>query len=281
MFVNSLKISLFCRKAFEMFLDKEEPVCCYFDNLLKFSDEVLHFVSTRKYHHHENFSISLNGYLTDEEVISNRKLLASKFGIDIKNLVFARQIHGNVVEHISSMEKGRGVVETLESCLGSDGMMTQDRGICLVIKTADCVPLLFFDPVKKVIAAAHAGWKGTLMKIGARVIEEFQNIYLSKPEDIFVGIGPSIGPCCYEIGNDVASKVKEVFSDTEGILLKTSHFSRYVFDLWEANRRILIEKGVQPQNIELSGFCTRCHSHLFFSARAGDKGRMGSFIMLR
>ena len=264
-----------------MLIDKDEPICCYFENLSRFDGEILHFVSTRRFLKDQQFSISFNGSLSKDRVRVNRKVLFSKFGLDVSSSVFTTQVHGNKVERVSIKEKGRGVNEVLKTCLGSDGMITQHQEICLVIQMADCVPLLFFDPIKKVIATAHAGWRGTVMKIGAKVIEEFRNVYDSDPADILAGIGPSIGPCCYEVGNEVISKVEEAFRDTKGILLNHPKFSRPVFDLWEANRRILIEKGINPRNIEMANLCTRCHSDMFFSARAGDEGRFGSFIMLK
>ena len=142
-----------------MLIDKDEPICCYFENLSRFDGEILHFVSTRRFLKDQQFSISFNGSLSKDRVRVNRKVLFSKFGLDVSSSVFTTQVLRNKVEPISITEKGRCVNHGLNTCLGSDGIITQHQEICLFIQMAVCVSLLFFYPIKKFIAPAHAGWR--------------------------------------------------------------------------------------------------------------------------
>jgi len=256
-----------------------------FDILTPFDKQIVHFVSTRNnsfLQSAENyFTIGLNGVIENEIVLSNRKQLAEQLEFSPASFVFASQVHGNRVAIVRDEDRGKGAFDRSSYLCDVDAMVTNKNGICLVTQAADCVPILFFDPVKKAIGAAHAGWKGTIAKISAEVVKAFIVEFGSNPSDIVVGIGPSIGSCCYEVGEEVVAMVKDAFTTTEGLISVNTKFSKPVFDLWEANRRTLTEVGIKPENIELTGLCTKCQNDLFFSARAGDKGRFGAFIMLK
>jgi polyphenol oxidase len=141
---------------------------------------------------------------------------------------------------------------------------------------ADCVPLLLFDPVKKVVAVIHAGWRGTVQHITSNTIKVMIDRFGSNPADILAGIGPSIGPCCYEVGEEVKAVVHESFGTTEGYLVSQPHSEKPYFDLWYANQKQLIELGLKPENIETSQICTKCNHRMFYSSRA-DKGVTGRF----
>ena len=157
---------------------------------------------------------------------------------------------------------------------------------------ADCPPLVLFDPVQKVAATVHSGWRGTVGKIGLAVVATMTQKYSCQPTDILAGIGPSIGPCCYAVGEPVLSQVGEAFGKSaaydENPLLQNRDGSWY-FDLWAANRLLLLEAGLLPSHIEVSQFCTRCHADLFFSYRAiGEAqrnaegyGLFGSIVALK
>ncbi|MBC7333265.1 MAG: laccase domain-containing protein, partial [Actinobacteria bacterium] len=143
-----------------------------------------------------------------------------------------------------------------------------------MVLQADCVPLFFYDPSRKVVGIAHAGWSGTAKRIVKNVIKVMIEQYCCLPENILVGIGPSIGPCCYEVGLEVAKKISPV-------LIKGS---KYFVDLWQANKVQLLSSGVAEENIEVAELCTRCNSHIFFSARAANgnrTGRFGAGIMIK
>lgn len=256
-----------------------------FDNLLSFDDSVLHFLTTRNQMlppSEENyFTIGLNGIVDNQTVLLNRKQIAEQFNFPSNSYVFASQVHGNRVAIVNDEDRGKGAFNRESYLCDVDAMITDRKGICLVTQAADCVPILFFDPIKKIIGAAHAGWKGTVSKIPSEMIKTFASEFNSNPADIVVGIGPSIGSCCYEVGVEVVELVREAFGTTDGLILENYKFTKPVFDLWEANRRTLVESGIKPENIELAGLCTKCHSNFFFSARTGDKGRFGAGIILK
>lgn len=256
-----------------------------FENLLPFKDSIEHFVTTRNGvlppSKQNYFTIGLNGIVDNQTVLSNRKLIAKQFNFSPDSFVFASQVHGNRIAVVTENEKGRGAFDRESYLCDVDAMVTNQKGICIFTQAADCVPILFFDPVKKVIGAAHAGWKGTVAKIPVEMVKTFVSEYSLNPSDIMVGIGPSIGSCCYEVGSEVVDMVENAFGSKEGLIFENEKFSKPVFDLWKANRWSLIEAGIKPENIELAGLCTKCNSNFFFSARTGDKGRFGAGIMIK
>jgi hypothetical protein len=146
-----------------------------------------------------------------------------------------------------------------------------------MVRVADCIPVLFFDPVQKVIGIAHAGWRGTVKEIAAKTAEVIVSRYNSDPARILVGIGPGIGPCCYEVDERVSSLFTKGFSSGEQLI--TERNGKQYLDLWEANRRQLLNTGIREENIELAGLCTACHPQTFFSHRR-EKGRTGRFAAL-
>jgi len=256
-----------------------------FEWLLPYKESILHFVTTRNHalppSTSNQFTIGLNGVVENEKVLENRKALAEQFGFSNSSYVFAVQVHGNGVAVVREEDRGKGAFDRSTYLCDIDAMVTNVPGICLVTQAADCVPILFFDPVNKVIGAAHAGWKGTVAKIPGEVIKTMQSEYGSNPSDLIVGVGPSIGLCCYEVGDEVVQLVKSTFGTTNGLIVKSESSGNSIFNLWETNRRVLVEAGVKQENIELSGLCTKCHNNFFFSARAGDKGRFGAGIMIK
>ncbi len=225
----------------------------------KFGKGVISFISTKS-------AGNIGFHCGDErsKVAANRKALVKAVGFKIDKLVTARQVHGNKVAVVNSRSAGKEV-------RGADALVTKTSGLCVMVRTADCVPLLFYDPVKKVIGAAHAGWRGTSLKIAQKTVQAMVRLG-SKPKDIKVGIGPSIGPCCYEVKKDVAV----IFP------LYICKGNRYFVDLKRENKDQLIEAGVPKSNIEVSGICTKDNCKTFFSSRAsnGLTGRFGAGIMI-
>jgi len=154
--------------------------------------------------------------------------------------------------------------------------VTNAPGICLVVLVADCVPMLFFDPVKRAIGVAHAGWKGTLQFIAQKTVRAMEKAFGSLAEDIVVGVGPSIGPCCYKVGPDIISQVEIIFYTKKEYILNESKSGEGYFDLWKANLTQLLQTGIERKNIEMSRMCT-CHNpDVFFSYRH-QKGSTGRF----
>jgi YfiH family protein len=163
----------------------------------------------------------------------------------------------------------------------ADAMVTNMQGVCPVVLTADCVPVLFYDPVGKVAGVAHAGWRGTLKHIVSVTVKAMAVHFGSRPGDILAGIGPSIGPCCYEVREEVLEATEKAYGSRDGFIRRNSG-GRWHFDLWYANRFELVSAGIQPGNIGEMGKCTKCNDHTFFSSRAsgGNTGRSGAGIWL-
>jgi hypothetical protein len=188
-------------------------------------------------------------------------------------LVFPRQTHTNCVADISNIPES-DIKET-------DALVTNKKEICLCVQTADCVPVLLFDPVNNVIAAIHAGWRGTVKKIVEIAVQKMVKNYGSSPKKILAAIGPSISPDIYEIGDEVVREVKKSIPNSELSLFKTNS-GKYHLNLWEANRQLLIKNKLQEKNIEILGECSYSKPSLYFSARKEglQTGRMVSGIML-
>lgn len=209
-----------------------------------------------------------------EIFLNARKSLAEKLGIEADQLVFPRQEHTNCIAEINQ-------IPDIE-IKATDALITNKRGICLCVQTADCVPILLFDPVKQVIAAVHAGWRGTVKKIVASTIDQMISNYHSNPKDILAAIGPSISPEVYEVGDEVVAEARKSLPEPEKALILNIS-GKYHFNLWEANRQLLVSTGILKQSIEISGECSFSNPNKYFSARRdGIKtGRMVSGIMIK
>jgi YfiH family protein len=252
----------------------------FFENLSS-HNSLFHAVSTRiggvSREPFESFNLGLNTEDTYENILSNHMALSKALRFDLQTLTSSHQVHGN---NIISVEKkpDKRTPFTLEHTFnGFDSLVTDQPGITLMVRVADCIPIIFFDTVKKVLAVVHAGWKGTLGEIAAKTVKEMVNRYSSRACDIKAGIGPSIGPCCYYVQKYVADLYYNKFSDAEIFIKKEKN--GFFIDLWEANRLQLIMQGCREENIEISALCTSCNSHLFFSNRR-EQGKTGRFGLL-
>lgn len=166
----------------------------------------------------------------------------------------------------------------------ADAILTDQPGVNLFMRFADCVPILLFDPIRRVIGLAHAGWKGTVLRTAAYAVIRMREVYGSLPADIMAVIGPSIGQHHYEVGAVVESEVRRAFGAESSKVLRSSNGkneSGFQFDLWRANQLVLEQVGVQQ--IEITGLCTACHLSDWYSHRAegGNTGRFGALIALR
>lgn len=203
----------------------------------------------------------------------NREQLAKKLGIEVSQLVFPRQTHSDCVAEIDGIPDCE-ITET-------DALVTNLKGICICVQTADCVPILLFDPEKVVIAAVHAGWRGTVKNIVNAAIQKMSANFGSNPANIIAAIGPSISPLIYEVGDEVTEAVWHSIPNAEKAILLKSIGKNHV-DLWEANRQVLLSAGVPPENIEILGECSFSENDKYFSARkeGSETGRMVSGIMI-
>lgn len=216
-------------------------------------------------------------------VIANRERLAEKAGLPLDTWVAGEQVHGSDVTVVTEEMRGRGARE-LDSMLPStDALITDVPGITLTTYAADCVPILFADEDKGAIGVAHAGWKGTVAKIAGKTVRALVDTYGTNPSSVRVRIGPSIGPCCYEVDERVADAVREAFPSRSEKLLTANENGRWQLDLWRANVEALLEAGVWPEHIERMDACTSCRNDLYFSYRkeGGKTGRLAGLIALQ
>ena len=271
---------------------------------------VRHLFSTREGGVSEGIYAAMNLSYTrgdrKEAVDENYRLIAACLESSTADMVCSDQTHTDHIRVVSAADRGKGVTRP-KDYRDVDGLITQERGIVLCTFFADCVPLFFVDPVKKAIGLSHSGWRGTVQKIGKRTVEEMGKAFGSDPKDIHAAIGPSICQDCYEVSEDVIGEFRQAFSetakeekrargerDTEYSGSRSEARERvrpfwiptkpgkYQLDLWEANRRVLLEAGIPSGQIEVTDLCTCCNPELLFSHRAsrGKRGNLGAFMKL-
>ncbi len=237
----------------------------------------------------------------------NYRRIAKSIGFDVNSVVVSFQVHKTNILAVDEKDCGKGLFVPRDFD-EIDGLITNRPNVTLVTKYADCVPLYFVDPIKKAIGLSHAGWRGTVGKIGAVTVDEMKKHYGCKPSDLVAVVGPSIGKECYEIGEETANEFKKVFSEeqlnnilfpldiyTTGTLSKSNLTSqncfdnnlsagngKYLCDLWAANRAVLLDAGLLEENIHISGVCTSCHCELLFSHRKtqGKRGSLAAFLSM-
>lgn len=212
-----------------------------------------------------------------EAVAENCRRMARALGVEVEDFTYTQQTHTTNVAVVKAEDKGKRFAET-------DGMVTDVPGICLVTFYADCVPLYFVDPVKKVIGLSHSGWRGTVGKMGKVTVEKMTEEYGCKPEDILAAIGPSICQDCYEVSEDVIERFKENFDEILwSKLFYKKENGKYQLDLWEANHQIFLEAGILEEHLAVTNVCTHCNPEVLFSHRTtGNKrGNVSAFLALK
>ena len=201
-----------------------------------------------------------------QRVARNRRLVAGALEAD--ELVFVRQVHGHHVQVIDDSPAGDG-----GALPEADAMLTDRGGKFLVVQVADCQPILMHDPVRRVVANVHCGWRGSLADVAGRTVTALRQRFGCAPQDLLVGIGPSLGPCCAEFVNfrtEIPSRLWGYRRDTVR------------FDFWAVTRDQLVAAGVRAEHIEISGLCTRCDAERFFSYRTRKRtGRFPAVIGLK
>jgi YfiH family protein len=257
-----------------------------FENLLARS-EMGHFITTRKGGHSDppfgSLNLSFNVGDDPQKVLRNRQLLAETLGVSLGAFTAAKQIHDAQVKIVTSPLQGRGSMDHRSAIDGVDAMITRAPDVCLMILLADCVPIVLYDPARRAVGVVHAGWKGTLQFIAEKTVKTLEEAFDSSPQDMVAGIGPSIGPCCYEVGPEVVSQIKALFGADHDYVLRMSSGGRGYFDLWTANLRQLVQAGIPKENIEVAETCTCHHLGDFFSHRCerGKTGRFGVGVFIR
>lgn len=199
-------------------------------------------------------------------VTENHRRICRALDVDVTFVANGYQVHGASVALIGPGDRGRVRPAT-------DILLTDQPDIPLMQRFADCTSLLLYDPVRRALGLAHAGWRGTVQGVALEAVRAMTEAFGSRPADIVAGVGPSIGPCCYEIGPEVAAQVRDAFREGARWLLSQANGAIHL-DLWAANRRQLQAAGVGQ--VEMAGLCTACHTKEFFSHRA-ERGRTGRF----
>jgi hypothetical protein len=202
--------------------------------------------------------------------------------VDPAHFTAAKQVHGGNVSLVGEAELGRGARSHDEAIPSTDALITRLVGVPLGIFTADCTPIFLYDPETPAVGLVHAGWRGTAKSILRKTVEKMRGEFGSRPEDVWASVGPSIGPCCYEVGADVFDEFAEEFDYAESLFKKTSR-DKWHLDLRLANRLQLEGCGVAGERIIESGICSACRVDEFHSARKDGPraGRTLSLIAIR
>lgn len=224
-----------------------------------------------------------------ECVEENFRRIAGLLDCGLEDFVFSDQTHTVNVRRVTAADRGKGLLRPRDY-QDVDGLITDEPGIVLSTFYADCVPLLFVDPVRRAVGLSHSGWRGTAGGMGAVTVHAMEEAFGCRPEDILAGIGPSICGDCYEVGEDVARDFCALFQrpgmDRVPVrvedVLTAKGGGKYQLDLWRANEGVCLSAGILPEHVSVTDVCTCCNPELLFSHRAsgGRRGNLGMFVKL-
>jgi len=232
-------------------------------------------------------TLNVSRSVGDDEaaVVQNLARIYASLGLAPEQVATAHQVHSNRVAIVTAQDGGQLVPAT-------DGLVTDTPGLALLLRFADCQPIILYDPARRALGLVHAGWRGLAQGIARRAVETMQEAFGTKPSDLLAGLGPAIGPCCYTVGDDVASALGYALPDWRKVMTldpgpmrrdlpgserrDLSPGTAWRLDLPAANAQQLAAAGVRVRHIEQAGLCTACHKDEFFSHR-GDKGLTGRF----
>lgn len=209
-----------------------------------------------------------------DNVRKNWSIFCNAAGIDINSTVCAEQQHGDNIKIVTTDDCGKGIVKPRDYS-NIDGLLTSDKGVTLCVFSADCIPVLFIDVKKRVIGAAHCGWRGTFKGLAGKMVKTMCEIYGSGPQNIKAAVGAGIHKCCYEVDNKLYCDFYEKFPCAENSF--EIRENKYFIDLPGINKCVLKEAGLDESNIFVSEICTCCNKDRFFSHR-GSRGRRGLMI---
>jgi YfiH family protein len=228
-------------------------------------------------------SLNLSFGVGDEPtaVLENRTRLCRALGEPLDALTVANQVHAGNVVVVDDGRRGRGARDAADAVADADALVTATPGVLLAVLLADCVPVVLLDPVRAVVAVAHAGWRGTVAHVAANTVATMADALGCDPADIRAGIGPSIGPASYEVGEDVAAAARASYPHVPGLVRDHDH-GRRTFDLWAANTADLRAAGVLAHHIEVSGVDSHRATDRYYSHRAArPTGRFMALAALR
>lgn len=228
-----------------------------------------------------SMNLALNRGDNKDDVIENYRRICKSIGLGFETLVASAQDHNTFVREVTSADCGVGITKPrdIESV---DALITNEKNVTLVTYYADCTPLFFVDVKNKAIGLAHAGWRGTVGKIGEKVVKKMGERFGTDPADLKCAVGPAISKCCYEVDKACADEFYKLDElDCDKFIFPKEN-NKFMLDLLETNRQILLKSGVLPENITVSDICTRCNSGLLWSHRAtqGQRGTMCAFMCI-
>jgi len=244
-------------------------------------DWVVHAVSTRQggVSHGPFESLNVGLHVGDDPaaVLENRRRLCEAVGVELDSLVAGTQVHGNAVAWVTEGQRGRGARDAATALPDTDALVTDARGLVLAAFAADCPLIALVDPDRRAVGLVHASRRGTIGRIAERTVRAMERLLGCRPADLWAAMAPSIGPCCYEVGNDVLAEARGSLPDADSFFVRRN--GQLHMDLWAANAAQLLHAGLRAERIEATNVCTRCHSDEFFSHRASG-GRTGRFALL-
>ena len=216
---------------------------------------------------YDELNLALHVGDDSDDVLTNRRKFIRTLGYTVNDIVTANQVHGVNVAVVNENQRGLNIPET-------DALITNTPDLPLMLFFADCVPVLFADEENLAVGIAHAGWKGTVKHIAQKTFQAMQENFGTKPENCFIGIAPSIGKCCYEVGKEVLSSCYNKFV--------IERENKFYLDLQEYNKFQLTELGIPEENIVIPGDCTCCKNSWYFSYRANNPtGRIAACLGVR
>ena len=228
-----------------------------------------------------SLNLGINRGDDKHNVLENYDIICKEIGILKEDIVLSRQTHSDEVKIVGAKERGNGLFypNIFEN---ADALVTNEKNVALTVFMADCVPLLFLDQKKRVIAACHSGWRGTVKHIAQKTLKVMEEIFSCDKKDILCAIGPSIGPCCFEVDRPVVDEFEKAFRflPSEEYIIEMGG-GKYNIDLWTANKELLIYSGIAEENISMLCQCTCCLEEYFSHRRDGDKrGSLAAIIEL-
>ena len=235
-------------------------------------------VSTGDY---ATFNLSFNRPDLKSNVEENYRILAKELGTSIENMVLSQQVHDNKIFSVSKKHAGMGLSKEFSySCV--DGIATKEENLMLITHYADCVPLFLYDPIKKIIALTHSGWRGTLLDIGGETVKVLKDTYDCNPEDLYLAFGPHIRACCFEVDEDVTIQFKNTFPWSEEYFTDKDN-GKYTIDLEAIIIQNILKQNILVEHINKCNICTCCNKDVFFSHRGsgGKTGTGAAFMMIR
>lgn len=265
-----------CDKVTE-YISEEGVGFIKFNNLKKYEGIITHCFTTRlggvSCDECSSLNLGFNRNDKRENVFENFLRVSKALNINHQNMVLSNQVHDIKIRVVDENDRGKGLIKESD-IIGFDGLITNKKDIALVTFYADCVPVFFFEPHKKVIGVSHSGWRGTVKEIAKETVMKMQEEYDIDISKVEVAIGPSIGSCCFEVGDEVYDEFVSILRWSEKFCFKSDK-GKWHINLQKIIEQSLINYGLDKNKISVPDICTKCNNDVFFSFR-GDNGKTGN-----